>query len=331
MANKTIAVTLGDPSGIGPEIALKAYDDSRIRNCLNLILFGDRRALDAHARRCGLRADYSLLRSTADIAGFEHGLALVDVPSLDASFQIGEISATSGRATIAALDAAIDAAMAGYVDAVVGSPIHEIAIRQAGIAFDGHPSYLARRTGTPVDEVGLMLCWGRTRVSHVTLHLSVRDALAAITQDRVQKVIQVTAQVLQRLGIARPRIGVSGVNPHAGESGLFGREEIEIIAPAITKLRDEGMDLIGPFGADTLLPRKDCDAFVVMLHDQGHVAGRVAAPNMVAAMSIGTPIVFSSVGHGTAMDIAGMGKANPEALIQALLHVSNNFPTGERE
>ncbi|GAA0498990.1 hypothetical protein CDO46_15055 [Pigmentiphaga sp. NML030171] len=331
MALKRIAVTLGDPSGIGPEIALKASDDPRIRNSLSLVLFGDKRALDAHAKLCGLRADYRLLRSMADIASLDQGLALMDVPSLDESFRIGEVSAASGAATIAALDAAVDAAKAGVVDAVVGSPIHETAIKQAGIAFDGHPSYLARRTGTPVDEVGLMLCWERTRVAHVTLHLSVRDALTAITQDRVEKVIRTTAQALGRLGIARPRIGVSGVNPHAGESGLFGREEIEIIAPAIGKLRDDGMDLIGPIGADTLLPRKDCDAFVVMLHDQGHVAARVAAPNMAAAMSIGTPVVFSSVGHGTAMDIAGKGVANPEALVQALLHVSNTFPTGDGE
>ncbi len=331
MSLKRIAVTLGDPSGIGPEIALKASKDPRISKHLSLVLFGDKRALDEHAKLCGLTHDYRVRHSASEIQDGEQGLVLVDVPRLDESFRIGEVSALSGAATIAALDAAVDAAMEGFVDAVVGSPIHEVAIKNAGIAFDGHPSYLARRTSTPVDQVALMLCWGRTRVAHMTLHMSVRDALDAITQDRVENVIKTTAQALRRLGVSEPRIGVSGVNPHAGESGLFGREEIEIITPALNKLRAAGFDLLGPIGADTLLPRKDCDAFVVMMHDQGHVAARVAAPNMVAAMTIGTPILFSSVGHGTAMDIAGKGVADPEALVQALLHVSNSFPVGENE
>ncbi|MDX3908171.1 MAG: 4-hydroxythreonine-4-phosphate dehydrogenase PdxA [Pigmentiphaga sp.] len=331
MKQRRIAVTLGDPSGIGPEIALKAYGDPRIHKHMSLVLFGDKRALDEHARLCGLTQDYHTLGSASEVQDWKGGLAFIHVPCLDGSFRIGEVCALSGAAAIAALDAAVDAAQAGFVDAVVGSPIHEVAIKKAGIAFDGHPSYLARRTGTPVDDVSLMLCWGRTRVAHVTLHMSVREALDAITSARVENVIRMTSQVLRRLGLAQPRIGVSGVNPHAGESGLFGREEIEIIGPTLNKLRAEGFDLLGPMGADTLLPRNDCDAFVVMLHDQGHVAARVAAPNMAAAMSIGTPVMFSSVGHGTAMDIAGRGVANPEALIQALLHASNSFSEGENE
>lgn len=331
MIPKKVAVTLGDPSGIGPEIVLKACQDPRVRDTLRITMFGDPRALEEQARRCGLSSSYRVLNDLSEIDGKPGLPSFVPVHSLDDTYRIGEVSAKSGAAAIAALDAAVDAARAGWVDAVVGAPIHEVAIKEAGITFDGHPSYLARRTGTPVDEVVLMLCWGRTRVAHVTVHLSLRNALDMVTGDRVQKVIRTTAQALRRLGIPRPRIGVSGLNPHAGESGLFGREEIDIITPALAELRGDGLELIGPIGADTLLLRTDCDAFVVMLHDQGHVAARVAAPNMAAALTIGTPILFSSVGHGTAMDVAGKGVASPEALIQAMLQVTHAQPLGETQ
>ncbi|OVZ55279.1 hypothetical protein CDO44_23935 [Pigmentiphaga sp. NML080357] len=326
-----MAVTLGDPAGIGPEIALKACEDERIRHSMRIVLFGDPRALEEHARRCSLATQYRTLTRLSEIDAGDDRPAFVPVHSLDETFRIGEVTALSGAATIAALNAAVDAARDGWVDAVVGAPIHEMAIKQAGIAFDGHPSYLARRTGTPVDEVVLMLCWRKKRVAHVTVHLSLRDALATVTAERVKKVIRTTAQALRDLGIQTPRIGVSGLNPHAGESGLFGREEIEIITPALNELRSDDLELIGPIGADTLLPRTDCDAFVVMLHDQGHVAARMAAPNMAAALALGTPVMFSSVGHGTAMDIAGKGVASPEAMIQALLHVTNTHPVGEAQ
>ncbi|MEO5669515.1 MAG: 4-hydroxythreonine-4-phosphate dehydrogenase PdxA, partial [Ramlibacter sp.] len=245
------------------------------------------------------------------------------VDCLAAAPSLGQVKAEHGAAAIAALDAATGAALAGQIDAVVAGPIHEVAIRQAGIVFDGHPSWLAKRTGTPVDDVFLMLCWGDKRIAHATLHQSVRSALDALTADRIQRVIGAVDATLRRLGIAAPRIGVSGVNPHAGESGLFGSEEIEVIEPAVLLARARGLNVIGPIGADTLLPRTDCDAFVVMLHDQGHILAKSAAPHGAAALSVGTPIVFSSVGHGTAMDIAGKGEASPEAIVQAVLQVTN--------
>ncbi|MDP3174316.1 MAG: 4-hydroxythreonine-4-phosphate dehydrogenase PdxA, partial [Phenylobacterium sp.] len=183
--------------------------------------------------------------------------------------------------------------------------------------------WLARRTGTPEEDVFLMLCWGSKRIAHATLHQSVRSALEVLTQDRIHRVLGAVETALRRMGIASPRIGVSGVNPHAGESGLFGAEETEIIEPAVRAARARGLNVVGPIGADTLLPRDDCDAFVVMLHDQGHILAKSAAPHGAAALSIGTSINFSSVGHGTAMDIAGKGQADPEALVQAVLQVTN--------
>jgi 4-hydroxy-L-threonine phosphate dehydrogenase PdxA len=240
-----------------------------------------------------------------------------------ADVALGSTSAIAGRANVAFIETAVRMAMAGEVDAVVAAPMNETSIAMAGIAFDGHPSFVARTTGTPEDDVFMMLAFGDVKISHATLHQSVRAAIASITRERVTGVIRVTHETLQTLGIARPRICVSGLNPHAGEGGLFGREEIEIIGPAIEELKRDGLDVSGPFGADTMLHRKDVDAFVVMLHDQGHVAAKLLAPNATSALAIGTPILFSSVAHGSAHGIAGQGIADPTAMVDAVLRMAN--------
>jgi 4-hydroxythreonine-4-phosphate dehydrogenase len=320
---RIVAIALGDPAGVGPEIAMKTALDGRVRESCRPVLFGDRRALDAHITASGLPFSYRAFDSMQEVRWSADETPVIHVDSLADGLRLGQVDGVYGAAAIAALSAAVACALAGQVSAVVGGPIHEVAIRLAGIHFDGHPSFLARSTGTPPDEVFLMLCYGRTRIVHATLHVGVRDALDMLTRERIAKVIGACHRALRQLGCQAPRIGVSGVNPHAGEAGLFGREEIEIISPAIEDAKAAGIDLIGPIGADTLLMRDDCDAFIVMLHDQGHIAAKLAAPHTVAALSIGTPVIFSSVGHGTAMDIAGAGAANPEAMIQAVLQVAN--------
>ena len=200
----------------------------------------------------------------------------------------------------------------------------------AGIAFDGHPSFVARETGTDENDVFMMLCFGDTKIAHATLHQSVRQAIAAITRERVSRVIKATDRALQRLGIEAPKICVSGLNPHAGEGGLFGREEIEIIKPAIDAAAADGLNVTGPFGADTMFHRTGVDAFVVMLHDQGHIAAKLLARNAAAALTIGTPILFSSVAHGSAHDIAGKGIADASALIEAILRLTAARPADRK-
>ncbi len=301
-----IAVTLGDPAGIGPEIALKGALDPRVKAACIPVLVGDRRALERHASQCALK-----LEPAVEILHQES-------PSME-EFRIGEVHAANGLAAVRALEAAVDAARAGEVRAVVAAPIHEVAIHEAGIAFDGHASFVARRTSTPVDNVYLMLCYGSTRIVHATLHLSVRDAIESITRERVAKAIRACHDALRRMGVRQPRIGVCGLNPHAGEKGLFGREEIEAIGPGIEAARALGILAEGPTGADTLLGQTGYDAFVAMLHDQGHVAAKIAAPRRIVGQVVGAPLLFASVGHGTAMDIAGRGVADPEALIAAIL------------
>jgi 4-hydroxy-L-threonine phosphate dehydrogenase PdxA len=205
---------------------------------------------------------------------------------------------------------------------VVAAPQTERSIQAAGIAFDGYPSFVARETGTPVNDVYLMICFDDVRIAHATLHVSVREAVALITPERVERVIRVTDAALKQLGIARPKIFVGGLNPHAGEDGMFGLEEIEIIAPAIQAAAKSGIEASGPFGADTMFRKKGCDAFIVMLHDQGHIAAKLQAFNRTAGLSIGSPILFSSVAHGSAHDIAGKGQADAGAMIEAVTRLA---------
>jgi len=303
-----IAIPVGDPAGIGPEIALKAALDPAVRTACEPLIVGDPALLERHAKACGLDASR---------------LDILPCPQPEtASLPFGVVSPISGRASIAFCAAAVKAAMAGEVDAVVAAPQHETSIAQAGIPFDGHPSFVARQTGTDESSVYMMLCFGDTRIAHCTLHRSVREAIALITHENVARTIRATDAALKRLGIANAKIAVSGLNPHAGEGGLFGREEIEIIKPAMDQVSAEGISVFGPFGADTMFHMPGFDAFVVMLHDQGHIATKLLAQNAAAALTIGTPILFASVAHGTGHDIAGKGIANPAAMVEAVLRLS---------
>ena len=301
-----IAIPVGDPAGIGPEIALKAALDPAVLAACDPILVCDPALLERHAKSCGIGVDFSQIN-------------VLSCPQPEtASLGFGVVSPISGRASIAFCAAAVKAAMTGDVDAVVAAPQHETSIAQAGIKFDGHPSVVARQTGTDENSVYMMLCFGDTRIAHCTLHQSVREAITMITRENVARTIRATDVALKRLGIAHAKIAVSGLNPHAGEGGLFGREEIEIIKPAMDTVAAEGLNVSGPFGADTMFHMPGFDAFVVMLHDQGHIATKLLAQNAAAALTIGTPILFASVAHGTGHDIAGKGIANPAAMIEAV-------------
>jgi 4-hydroxythreonine-4-phosphate dehydrogenase len=321
----SIAISLGDPAGIGPEIALKAANDPRVRAICTPILFGDVRAAEAHAAACGIPASLAIIATPSEAAH----LSPSQIPFLhldlfgNEPLELGQISALHGRAAVEAAAAAIRAAMAHQVAAVVACPQTEQAIHQASIDFDGYPSFVARCTNTPVEDAFLMLCFDDKRIVHTTLHVSLRRALDLITQDRVANVLSATHQTLRRLGIEHPRIAVSGLNPHASESGLFGTDEADIIEPAMADVRARtGARLEGPFGADTMFHKSGYDAFVVMYHDQGHLAAKLLATNRTAGLTIGTPILFSSVAHGSALDIAGQNKANPEAVVEAILRLA---------
>jgi 4-hydroxythreonine-4-phosphate dehydrogenase len=316
-----IAIATGDPAGIGPEISLKAALEPVVRAACRPILVSDANILKRHADACGIPVDLHAVSRIEDAGEAGYQVAVLHRPQSE-QIALGKTAAAAGRVSIAFCREAVKAALSGQAVAVVAAPQNEASIALAGIRFDGHPSFVARETGTAEADVFMMLCFGNTRISHATLHQSVRQALDAITRERVGRVIRETARTLQRIGIGTPRIAVSGVNPHAGEGGLFGREEIEIINPAIDSAVADGLAVAGPFGADTMLHMQGFDGFVVMLHDQGHIAAKLLARNAAAALTIGTPILFSSVAHGSAHDIAGKGVADPQAMIEAVLRMA---------
>jgi 4-hydroxy-L-threonine phosphate dehydrogenase PdxA len=300
-----LAIAIGDPGGIGPEVSLKAALHAEVRALCEPVLIGARDALEAHAEACELSLKKVRLRE------------LVSRP-----FSIGEVSPEHGRAALASAQAAIHGALAGEYAAVVAAPHSETAIHAAGIAFDGYPSFVARTAGLASEDGILMLCFRHgereVRIAHVTLHASVRRSLEMITTERVLRTIRAAHDALKRLGFDIPRIAVSGVNPHAGEGGLFGDEEQKVVWPAVEEARSQGMVVDGPIGADTLIQRTGYDAYVMMFHDQGHVAAKVLAPNRAASLTLGTPVLFSSVAHGAAFNIAGRNQADPSAMVEAI-------------
>ena len=311
-----IALALGEPNGIGPEIAVKAaLRFAQERREPRIVLLGDEQVIRFYAHLCG--AADRLTPFGAAVAG--DGLLFCPVEALEAaSFQPGTPSAAGGRATIAYIEAALGLVDAGRATAIVACPHSEKSVNAAGIAFSGYPSLLARLKGLREDEVFLMLVGGGLRIVHVTLHERLQDALARIDSRLVEAAVRAGAGALRQLGIDRPKLGIFAINPHAGEGGLFGDDDARIIAPSVARLTAEGYAVEGPTGADLMIGRNDLDAFVAMYHDQGHVPIKLLAGRNSAAMSIGAGLIFSSVGHGCAFDIAGRNIADCEAVLRSL-------------
>ena len=303
---RRVAVTVGDPNGIGPEIVLKALVRLGPAPHLRVSVFGPPAALRAAAALTGTEA----LLATLDLrpAGELPAEALCP----------GTVDAAAGRSAVAAATAAIEACRAGEFDAVVAGPHHETAIAMAGIEFSGYPSLVARVCGFAADRVFLLLVGGGLRIVHATLHESVARALARLTPELVVAAAEAGIRACAAMGVERPSIGLFGVNPHASEGGLFGDEDARITLPAALALSRSGHDVSGPAGADLLLAERHHDLYVAMLHDQGHIAVKLLAPQGASALSIGADVVLASTGHGSAMDIAGRGTARPDALLRSL-------------
>ncbi|WP_422099355.1 PdxA family dehydrogenase [Variovorax sp.] len=304
---RRLALTAGDPNGIGPEIALKALAALPREDRERIVLYGPANVFERTAAQLGLDA---LLRDAA----------LVATGDLEA--QPGRIDAAAGASAVASATAALQACRRGEVDAVVACPHHETAIHRAGIAFSGYPSLVARVCGMAEERVFLLLVGGGLRIVHATLHESVRTALDRMTPALVAEAIRAGARACALLGVDRPSIGVFGINPHASEGGLFGPEDAAIVAPAVEAARVEGLRVDGPVGADLLLAERTHDLYVAMFHDQGHIPVKLLAPRAASALSIGADALLSSVGHGSAMDIAGRGIASPEAVLRTIALLS---------
>lgn len=296
-----IAIAIGDPNGIGPEIAVKAarkFSGGKVEP----VLVGDEFVI----RKYG-----------------GEGLAIAQVEALDpAGFLPGKVDPRAGKATVAYVREAVRLVNAGEVSAIVACPQSETAINSAGIPFSGYAGLLAQLTETPEDQVFLMLVAAGMRIAHVTLHESVKSALGRITTARVVAAGLATVKAVQRLGVANPKLGVFGINPHAGEDGLFGDDDDRITKPAVARLRALGVLADGPVGADVMLSQRKHDVYLAMFHDQGHIPMKLLSPLRSSALSIGTPVLFSSVGHGSAHDIAGKGVADPVSVIETFALLS---------
>lgn len=312
-----IAVTIGDPNGIGPEIALKAAAECAVHKSGQLVIVGDEGVVRFYHSRHA--STLKLVRYTPGRWDQDEAIRYVDVQSLPAdAFNPGEVSAAAGAATIAYLESALALAKNNEVSAIVGCPHNETAVNSAGIVFSGYPSVLARLTGTPEDRVFLMLVGGDLRILHVTLHERLQTALKRLNPELVEAASMACISALRQLGVETPRIGIFGINPHAGEGGLFGDEDDRITVPAAEKLRAAGVDVVGPIGADVILARRDIDAFIAIYHDQGHIPIKLLAGRTASALTVGAGVLFSSVGHGSAFDIAGQGKASPEGVLRTV-------------
>ena len=313
-----IAVTSGEPAGIGPELCLRL---ATFPGDVQLVVIGDRNLLAERARLLGLNV---AVRAFCPKNPVDRSmLDILHIPLATPS-KPGQLDAANGPYVLAVLDRALAGCQSGEFAAMVTAPVHKGVINDAGFPFTGHTEYLAEKTATPL--VVMMLAGnterGPLRVALVTTHLPLKDVPAAITADVLEKTLRILHADLQhKYGLARPRILVAGLNPHAGEGGYLGREEIEIITPVLEKLRGEGMLLSGPHPADTMFTPPvlaEGDAVLAMYHDQGLTALKYATFGQGINVTLGLPIIRTSVDHGTALALAGSGRADPGSLFEAV-------------
>jgi 4-hydroxythreonine-4-phosphate dehydrogenase len=318
-----IAITMGDPSGVGPEICLQALASAELAALCVPIVFGDAAVLRACAAKLRMPFDAPVIVAAAVTANFD-GITKPSVLDLGViapdAFTPGAISAATGEAAYTYVNRAIDAALAGHVAAISTAPLNKEAMHLAGIHFPGHTEIFATRTGAA--RSCMMQYSEEITCTFVTVHVGYAEVPALLTKERILDVIDLTAQSLAQIRGRKPKLAVLGLNPHAGEHGLFGdREEERIIIPAIEMARERGHDIEGPVPPDTaFLPwkRKATDAFVCMYHDQGHIPVKALAFDSAVNTTLGLPIIRTSVDHGTALDIAWQGKANTGSLFSAV-------------
>ena len=310
-----VAVTAGEPAGIGPDLCvmLAAHELGA-----RVVVIADREVLAQRARDLGAEVDF--IEYSPHPAATPRGALMVLHLPVAKPVVPGQLETANSRYVLRTLEVACDGCLDGRFDAMATAPVHKGVINDAGIPFTGHTEFLAERTRTP--RVVMMLVGGGMRVALATTHLALRDVPAAITRETVSETLQILNEDLKRrFGIGRPRVLVAGLNPHAGESGHLGREEIEVIAPALEAARSAGIDAIGPLPADTLFnPDKlrDADAVLAMYHDQGLPVLKHASFGSGVNVTLGLPIVRTSVDHGTALDLVGTGRADIGSLIAAI-------------
>ncbi len=319
MSKPMIAITMGDAAGIGPEIVVKSLAAPELGAWCRPIVLGDARVLADAARRAGLALAWQPVRSPAEVRAGA-GVPVVDYANADPSaFRIGVVDPALGDAAVRYTREAARFALAGEIDGIVSAPLNKEAMRAAGHHYEGATEIFAEMAG--VKRYAMVLLLGEMRLMLLTNHMSLREACDKVTQARVYEKIMLAHEALVEQGVAAPRVAVSALNPHAGEGGLFGREEIEEIEPAIARARSEGVNAIGPVPADTVFFKTKqgmYDLTIALYHDQGLGAVKLLGFGTVVTLLVGLPFIRTSTGHGTAFDIAGTGKADHRNLLEAI-------------
>ena len=307
-----IGITMGDPAGVGPEVIVRALAALPPEERASLTVFGDPDTLSRAARIVGAGLGFG---------GGPDDVAVTAVPIAGGLVPFGKVDPRAGEASFRFIERAVLAAKAGEIDCIVTAPINKEALNAAGHHYDGHTGMLAALTGARSSF--MLLAAERMSVVHVSTHVSLAQAIARATTERVLATIRIGDAHLRRVGLASPRIAVAGLNPHCGEHGLFGTEDDERIAPAVEAARAEGIDVRGPIPADTVFQRAYNGAFdlvVAQYHDQGHIPMKLVAFDTTVNVSLGLPIDRTSVDHGTAFDIAGTGRANHVNMLAAIAY-----------
>jgi 4-hydroxythreonine-4-phosphate dehydrogenase len=315
-----LAVTLGDAAGSGPELIAKALGEADVQAVCRPVVIGDAAVMRAACAIVKAKAEVRAIRNPAEVS---HQLGTIDVVDLNnvdvARLTRGRVSPETGRAAYEAIKRAVELTQAGETHAVVTSAINKAALHAAGFHYDGHTELLAELCGKP--PVTMMLVAGNLRVCHVSTHVALSEAIRRVKPERILQVVQLAHEGVRNLGIRQPHIAVAGLNPHAGEGGLFGREEIEVIAPAVEEANRRGFRVSGPHAGDTVFFRTlqgEFDCAIAMYHDQGHVAAKMLGIWQGVNVTLGLPIIRTSVEHGTDFANAGKGTGDPRSLVQAL-------------
>ena len=316
-----IAVPIGDPAGVGPEIVAKACALEKVWTAANVTVIGDRQVMENAIRIVGADLEINVIESPAE-GDYRGGvLNLIDLDNIDqARFSYGVVQAMCGKAAFAYIEKSIKLAMDGEVDAVATTPINKESLRAAEVPFIGHTEIFGALTGTP--EPLTMFETNGLRVFFLTRHKSLRDMLDDITKDNIKACVKKSLAALARLGVTEGTMAVAGLNPHCGEHGLFGWEEVNEIAPAVEELRAEGYPVAGPIGADSVFHQAALGRYNSVLslyHDQGHIATKTLDFDRTISITNGMPILRTSVDHGTAFDIAGKGIVSEISMAEAIL------------
>ena len=319
MTPPLVAVTMGDPAGIGPEIIAKTFADPGFHARNRALIVGDAGMMERAAQLLGLPLQINEIPEPED-AAFESGAAdVLQVGELPLDLPFGELDARAGDAAFRYLERATRLASAGRIAAIATAPLNKEAMHLAGHGYPGHTEILADLTGT--QDYAMMLVTDELKVIHVSTHVSLKEAIDRAQPERELTVIRLAHESLQKLGVERPRVAVAGLNPHAGENGLFGKEDLEKIRPAVKAALEEGVDASGPWAPDTVMMRArqgHFDVVVVQYHDQGHIPIKLMGFDTGVNVTVGLPFFRTSVDHGTAFDIAGTGKADHASLEAAL-------------